>query len=50
MANNGFKIEKIDNTTFRLSLFGIWKKENLNHNIEALEKTILIKFKTNSRF
>ena len=38
MANNGFKIEKIDNTTFRLSLFGIWKKENLNHNIEALEK------------
>ena len=38
VANNGFKIEKIDNTTFRLSLFGIWKKENLNHNIEALEK------------
>ena len=36
MAYN-FQLKKLDNNTFELLLFDIWKKENLNENIKALE-------------
>ena len=43
MGNSSFEIIKTDNDTFKLSLFGIWKKENLNENIGALEKNSINK-------